>query len=378
MDRRELSRRDQAVDVAIAVAFIALSILLSVGVVDGAVKRSIAIGLGVVHNGSLAFRRRWPIALLAVMAVTAVLCLVAGLPVVILGPGVTVAVYTVGARTAPDRSKQALAAVLAVMGLVVAGNGADAGTIVSNSVAMVVAWWLGDRSRRAAMETEAERVAAAESARRAVVHERLRIARELHDVVAHAMSVIAVQAGTGRFVIRESPDVAAEALATIETTSRGALQELRRLLTVLRDEDPDEEALAPAPGVRDIDQLVETTERAGVDVDVVVRGAPAPLPAGVDLCVYRVVQEALTNVRKHARARRAVVTIGYDGPMVEVEVRDDGVGATGPVPAAGSGHGAHGLVGMRERVELYGGSFEAGGNGAGFRVAARIPIESTA
>ncbi|HEX7166375.1 MAG TPA: sensor histidine kinase, partial [Acidimicrobiales bacterium] len=202
----------------------------------------------------------------------------------------------------------------------------------------------------------------------AVADERLRIARELHDVVAHAMSVIAVQAGTGRFVIRESPDVAAGALAAIETTSRDALQEMRRLLAVLRDGEPDGELL-PAPGLADLSELVAASAAAGVDVEVVTRGDPLPLPAGLDLCAYRIVQEALTNVRKHARATRATVAVSYDETELTVEVRDDGVGAASP-PVPG-----HGLVGMRERVTLYDGSLETGpARPGGFRVFARLPL----
>jgi signal transduction histidine kinase len=364
-----LSRRDQVVDMAIAAAFVALSVVLSVALVDGAVKTSLALALGVVHSGSLSFRRRRPIGVVVVMAATAVLCVAAGLPVVVLGPAVIVAMYTVGAREEPAGSKRVLVGVLVVTALVVLASGADAATVVTNSIVLSVAWWLGARSFGAAMETEAERAASAEAARRAVIDERLRIAREMHDVVAHAMSVIAVQAGTGRFVIEQSPDVAAEALATIETTSRAALQELRRLLTVLRDEDLADEPLTPAPGVRDLDGLVEANAQAGLDVQVLVRGEPSPLPAGVDQCVYRVVQEALTNVRKHARVARAVVTLEYDESTLGVEVRDDGVGSTA---ASGSGHG---IVGMRERVELYGGRLEIGAARRGFRVAARLPVE---
>lgn len=366
------SRRDRAVDTLIAAAFVAVSVLLSIGLTEGPERRAVAVALGAVHAGSLAFRRRWPVGVVVVMAATALLSLPAGVPAVVLGPAVLVAVYTVGARCDLLRSRQVLGGVLVVTAGVVVGNGADAGTVTSNSVALAVAWWLGDRSRRAAAAAEADRLAAAEHARRAVVDERLRIARELHDVVAHAMSVIAVQAGTGRFVLERSPDVAADALATIERTSRAALQELRRLLTVLREEDVEDTELAPAPGVADLGRLVELTATAGVAVEIDVRGERRALPAGVELCVYRVVQEALTNVQKHARARRAVVTIEYAPTDVGVEVCDDGIGTSAPSTRG------HGLVGMRERVALYGGSLETGPNGVGFRVAARIPIEGGA
>jgi signal transduction histidine kinase len=146
-----------------------------------------------------------------------------------------------------------------VTGVVVAGNGMDAGTVVGDAVGITVAWWLGDRARRGALDTERERAAGVEAARRAAAAERLQIARELHDVVAHAMSVIAVQAGTGRFVADGSPDLARDALASIETTSRARLQEMRRLLSVLRDEDAVAGDLLPAPGLADVDGLVAAT-----------------------------------------------------------------------------------------------------------------------
>ncbi len=356
-----MTRREMAFDVAVASGFSVLSILLSVGLLSGAAETGLGVAIGLAHCGALALRRRWPLCVVVAMAATAVLCAAVRLPVVILGPAVLVAVYTTGARLEAKQARLLLGGVVAVMAVVVMASGADVETVLSNAVALGFAAWLGDRSRRVAVETAA-------TARSAVVDERLRIARELHDVVAHAISVIAVQAGSGRYVIKDSPDVAEQALSTIETTSRAALQDLRRLLTVLRDEDLVDDSLLPAPGVRAIDDLIDATAKAGVVVDVEIRGAVVELSAGVDQCVYRVVQEALTNVRKHANAQHAKVTIDYDGSMIGIEVRDDGVG--GEVVAGG-----HGLIGMRERVELYGGAFEAGPNGCGFRVAARLPIE---
>jgi signal transduction histidine kinase len=151
-------------------------------------------------------------------------------------------------------------------------------------------------------------------------------------VVAHAMSVIAVQAGTGRFVIDDSPDIARDVLATIETTSRSALQEMRRLLSVLRDDDSAVSELLPTPGLHALDGLIAATTDAGINVDVRTRGVPVPLPSGVDLCAYRVIQEALTNVRKHARASRATVTVVYEPTSLTVEVTDDGIGSDASPP----------------------------------------------
>jgi signal transduction histidine kinase len=363
-----VARRDQLVDIAIAVAFGLLSALLIAGVVDGAADRAVAGALATAHIAPLVVRRRWPVWVITAMAATALLTVPVGVPVLVLGPAIGVGVYTVGSSVEPTRAKQVLGGLLVLMAVVVTANGSDGGTLVTNTVALTLVWWLGDRARRAALETEAERAAMAEAVRQATLDERLRIARELHDVVAHAMSVIAVQAGTGRFVIDESPAIAAEALATIETTSRGALEEMRRMLEVLRDHEASGE-LFPAPGLADLGALVEANLDAGLDVEVVTEGQAVDLPSGLDLCVFRIVQEALTNVRKHAHASRAVVRVRYDESILTVEVRDDGVGAHG---AGGEGHG---LVGMRERAALYAGSIEMGpADGHGYRVLARFPL----
>jgi signal transduction histidine kinase len=356
-------------DALVVLGFGLLSAFLIVGVVDDGPGRARAGTLAVLHIAPLALRRRWPAPVLGAMAASALLTIPLGVPLVVLGPAVLVAVYTVGATLEPPRSRQALVGTLVVTGVVVAGNGMDAGTVVGDAVGITVAWWLGDRARRGALDTERERAAGVEAARRAAAAERLQIARELHDVVAHAMSVIAVQAGTGRFVADGSPDLARDALASIETTSRAALQEMRRLLSVLRDEDAVAGDLLPAPGLADVDGLVAATAGAGVAVDLRTCGDVVPLPSGVDLCAYRVVQEALTNVRKHARASRATVTIAYEPAALSLEIVDDGVGDGAP---AGGGQGQ---VGMRERVHLYGGDVEVGPcAGGGYRVAARLPL----
>jgi signal transduction histidine kinase len=206
-----------------------------------------------------------------------------------------------------------------------------------------------------------------EEAQRAVAEERLRIAQELHDVVAHSMGVIAVQAGVGAHVIDNDPAEAKRSLEAISRTSRSTLSEIRRMLGVLREDDGAE--YAPAPGLADLDRLVRDVRSAGVDVDVALAGTRCELPPGVDFTAYRIVQEALTNVLKHAGPARATVTIGYEPDALAVEVADDGRGVNGR--AVGGGHG---LMGMRERVSVYGGSFEAGPrNGGGFRVAVRLP-----
>jgi signal transduction histidine kinase len=211
-----------------------------------------------------------------------------------------------------------------------------------------------------------------EEAQRAVAEERLRIAQELHDVVAHSMGVIAVQAGVGAHVIDNDPAEAKKSLEAISHTSRSTLAEIRRMLGVLREDEGAE--YTPAPGLADLERLVRDVRGAGVEVDVHVAGARNELPPGVDFTAYRIVQEALTNVLKHAGPARASVTIGYESDALAVEVVDDGRGVNGRAP-----DGGHGLMGMRERVSVYGGTFEAGPRaGGGFRVAVRLPYGAPA
>jgi signal transduction histidine kinase len=229
---------------------------------------------------------------------------------------------------------------------------------VSSGVIIAAAWAVGRaiRSVRAADERQAQAT---------VQTERLRIARELHDVVAHSMSVIAVQAGVGRYVIHQQPLEAEKSLVAIETTSRAALTEMRRLTGALREEKPGD--LLPTPGIADLAELTEQTRRGGLTVDLTVKDVPEDLPVGVDLAAFRIVQEALTNVIKHAGTDRSSVKITYADNELRIEITDEGNGPTGA-------SGGHGLTGMRERVALYGGQLEAGPlPHHGFKVAARLP-----
>ncbi len=205
-------------------------------------------------------------------------------------------------------------------------------------------------------------------AREAVVEERARIARELHDVVAHAVSVIAVQSGSLRRRLRHERPDEAEELRAIEETARQALGDMRRMLGLLRS-DEDGLALTPQPGLDQVDRLVEQVRETGLAVEVAVEGERRPLPPGVDLAAYRIVQESLTNVIKHAGPARARVALRYDDRELRLEITDDG---RGPGPSVNGG--GHGLVGMRERVSLYGGSLEAAPvPDGGFQVRARLP-----
>ena len=222
-----------------------------------------------------------------------------------------------------------------------------------------------DEAKKRAAQAERERE---ERARTAVTEERARIARELHDVVGHSVSVMTVQASAVRRLLRPEQEREREALLIVERTGREALAEMRRMVGVLRrpEEGP---VLAPQPSLEHVGRLVEQAREAGLSVELRVEGDPQPLPAGVDLTAYRLVQEGLTNALKHARAERAQVVVCYGDGNLEVTVSDDGRGA-------GSGDGGgHGLVGMRERVAVFGGELEAGPRAeGGYRLRAKLPV----
>jgi signal transduction histidine kinase len=232
-------------------------------------------------------------------------------------------------------------------------------------------------ARRRRRETALERHAAALDADReqataaAVAGERARIARELHDVVAHGVSTIVVQAQGGGRMVRVEPGEAEAAFAAIERTGQQALTEMRRLLGMLRAAD-EGAALAPQPGVERLGQLIEGVREAGLPVDLQVRGAVTALPPGVDVSAYRIVQEALTNTIKHAGAAHARVQLRYEPGAIELEIRDNGAGNE-----PRDQNGGHGLIGMRERVSIYGGRLEAGSpSSGGYRIWARLPFEA--
>jgi signal transduction histidine kinase len=253
--------------------------------------------------------------------------------------------------------------------------GHSASELVFVPLEFAVSWVAGFALRERAEQAEAAevRATAAElerdaAARIAVAEERARIARELHDIVAHAVSVMVLQVGAVR---HQLPDALAEdrdALRGVERVGRAALAEMRRLLAVMR-RDGDRLELTPQPGLDGLDSLVKDIGRAGLPVELRVEGEPFPLPRGIDLSAYRIAQEALTNALKHAHASHADVTIHYTSDEVQIEVRDNGHGA---VPSNGHGHG---LIGIRERVKLYGGDMTAGtATGGGFILSTRLPL----
>jgi signal transduction histidine kinase len=264
-----------------------------------------------------------------------------------------------------------VAVIVAHLALPARGSNAGQTALIFLGVTAVV-WLRGDAVRSGLVEAERQREL---RARQAVADERTRIARELHDVVSQALGVIVMQAGgAGSVPVLEEPDAKA-VLATIEQTGRQAFAEMRRLVSVLRDDD-EAAALAPQPTVGEIPALVARLASAGLDVDLEIEGTRREAPAGVELSAYRIVQEALTNTLKHSGAGHATVRLTWSQDHLEVEVIDDGpvAGAAVPPPVRADS-GGKGLVGMRERVMLFGGVLEAGPSPhGGYRVAARLPL----
>jgi signal transduction histidine kinase len=330
-------------------------------------------------------RRRAPRRALAVVfpVMVAALALRAGGPTVFLAAMVLYSVVAASARPAAATLTGLVAG--AVLAATLAGGGQQVAQAAVAGVTLILLGWLAGENTRvgrvyAAREAEraAERGAAAEAERaeqvnRALADERAQIARDLHDIVAHAMSVIAVRSGVARMVIDSDPQQARDALAIIEITTRRSLQEMRLLVGVLRGDGEYRAELTPVPGLADLDRLVADTAVAGVATEVDVEGQARPLPPAADLSAYRIVQEALTNVVRHAGPTHARILIGYRPGQVAIEVTDDGPRGPAPRPIARAG-GGHGLIGMRERVALFGGELDAGPYAGGFRVRARLPV----
>jgi signal transduction histidine kinase len=317
----------------------------------------------------LAFRRRRPVTVLTLVG-AATAALAAQETGADLALSLVVASFTAAAHVDRERFQRVvvpIAVVAAVASLLLAYPDTNwvevlVGTTFSAGLPMLFGRIAHNRRRRLAGDRE-------RAAHDAVMAERSRIARELHDAVAHSMSVLVVQAGAARTVIDRDPEAAKAAIARIEETGRDGLTEMRRLIGVLTA--PGTEAdLSPQPGLAQFEALLETVRGAGVPVEVVTRGQPRQLPPSADLIAYRVVQEALTNVVRHAGGAHARVLLDWSHDALAIEVADDGRG--GAADAAGG----HGLIGMRERVALYGGSLETGARpGGGFSVRVRLPFE---
>jgi signal transduction histidine kinase len=336
-----------------------------------------AVALTLVATLPIALRRRFPL-LVFVVTLTAALAMDVRYNSFQFA-GALVALYTVAAYVGrPGSIGVGVGTALALPITRFDDDPTGLPEIVSIYVIFAVAWVLGDRigARRTYLSELEERTVQhererEEHARRAAAEEQTRIARELHDIITHNVSVMTVQAAAARDVFETQPSRAHEALASIESTGREALTELRRLLGRVRTGDG---SLTPLPGLARLEELISQVRTAGLKVELNVEGEPHELPAGVDLSAYRIVQEALTNTLKHAQASNATVLVKYAPDAVEVEVIDDGRG-----PAANGGERGQGLIGMRERAALFGGQLRAGpGPGRGFSVYARIPLEGDA
>jgi len=290
--------------------------------------------------------------------------------------GVLAAVFLFGMLFERERSPIGLAIGLAAAGLVVHYDPRSAlGDFGFICIAFSIAWLaglaLGSQLKKAASAVERAQMlelSREAEARAAVAEERARIARELHDIVGHSVSVMTVQASAVRRLLRDDQEREREALLTVEETGRAALGEMRRLVGVLRRQE-DAPALVPQPSLEYVEKLVDQTREAGLPTELLLEGTPAELPQGIDLTAYRFVQEGLTNALKHANATHAEVVVRYDNGSVELIVRDDG---TGDGKGGGSGHG---LVGIRERVAVYGGELAAGPRPqGGYELRARLPV----
>ena len=366
---------------------VALQLQLALGGAPDATVVSVLAGLALTVP--LAWRRRAPLAVIVAYAAAAAVGVALGSDIYDGDPPLAAALvtgatafYSLGAHAGERAALAGLA--LGVLGLwttVVVSDYSDLASYLFSAGLVALSPWLAGRTTRARMlrgeALEREREG---RARTAVVEERQRIARELHDVVAHGLVVMVVQAQGARRILDQDPERAREALQAIEQTGQTALAEMRRSLGILREESAAAE-LVPQPTLRDLDGLLAEMRRAGLAVDLRIEGEPRALAEGVDRSAYRIVQEALTNTIKHAGLVPARVTVRYDDDELRLEIVDSGP-STPPTPGSPDGgdrdrgdDGGHGLVGMRERVRLYGGELEASSdNGDGFVVRARIPL----
>ena len=352
-----------------------------------------ALAVSAVMCVAIALRRRWPEKMLVLVLVTGLAQLVLDIEPVAADFAMLVIVYTVAAVGARWASRFALATGLGAATLSQIRwpqeHTSSAGLValaVFQTVPFALAWVLGDsiRTRRAYFAQLEERNARLEKEREAqakvaVAAERARIARELHDVVAHNVSVMVVQADGAAYVLDSAPDQAKKALETISSTGRQALAEMRRLLGVLRTGEHQEGGeYVPQPDVEQIEDLVEQCRGSGLPVDFKIEGTPRPLPSGVELTAYRIVQEALTNTRKHGGPNAgASVRLVYFDDGLGLLVEDDGKGAPHELYEEGGVDGrGHGLIGMRERIGMVGGTLDAGPRpGGGFRISALLPLK---
>jgi signal transduction histidine kinase len=381
-----LRRHPLVADVTLVVALAALAAVTGVALVAPRAQLEppstpVIVAWAAAMAAPLVLRRRWPLVVLAVTTLHFTRYWAVGqvneiASWVVLG----VAIYSVAAYADRRRARWVCGACLLWLigsGVVLSVRAGPIGVVEVAAVAMfdalpfLLAWPLGAMMRRLreyrAVLEERNRQLDRErevNARRAVLEERVRIARELHDVVAHHVSVMGVQAGVARRLFDRDPAEAVAAIGAVETASRQAIADLQQLVGVLRRQEEGDD-LAPQPSLQRLPELVEHMRQTGLPVELTVKGPQGPLPAGVELSAYRIIQEALTNTLKHAGPAQAAVTVHYDDRAVEIEVVDDGQGS----PPGRPGTGGKGLVGMQERVRLYGGRLDVGPRpGGGFRV----------
>ncbi|WP_335938315.1 sensor histidine kinase [Streptomyces sp. PTD5-9] len=390
-----LRRHPTGVDTFWAVFLLGLSGLSLAVAPASAGERAVGVLVAVALCTVVALRRRAPEKMLVLAIAAGLVQLVTGFVPGIVDFALLVIVFTAAAVGRRWASRLALACSLCAAGLAQARWPADTQqsgwaqqifVVAVMTVPFVLAWVLGDsmRTRRAYFSQLEERAARLEREREAqskvaVAAERARIARELHDVVAHNVSVMVVQADGAAYVMDTAPAQAKQALETISTTGRQALAEMRRLLGVLRTGDaPESGEYVPQPDVGQIEVLIEQVRKAGLVVDFKIEGTPRPLPSGVELTAYRIVQEALTNTRKHGGPDAgASVRLVYFDDGLGLLVEDDGRGASHEMYEDGGADGAgHGMIGMRERVGMVGGTLDAGPRpGGGFRISALLPLK---
>ncbi len=374
------SRLEPVVDVAVAAAVLLLSLLPLLGADDcGCEVPGWAYLAVALQSLPLVWRRRWPFVVALACGIASMVYGVAELPDPPVSYGALVGLYSAAAYA--TRQLAYAAGAIAAMGIAVAllidMANADLQDVAVNYLVFATAWLLGDnaRTRRERAARLEEQVWQAErdrdlEARRAVVEERNRIAREMHDVVAHHVSLMVVQAEAGPLVVEHDQGAAVRAFDAIGTTGKQALSEMRQLLGVLRDDAPADRE--PQPGADQLPQLVEQVREAGMLVDLDIAGDVRPLPPAADLSLYRLVQEALTNVSRHAGEARAHVQVHYDRDHVRVRVVDDGIGGREPTHPGG-----HGLVAMRERVTMVGGTLSVGAvPEGGWSVTASLPLSA--
>jgi signal transduction histidine kinase len=381
-ERRPRGRRSFAFDLALAAVATAAELAQVIGATG--TPRAAALALAVVAGGALVLRRTAPLAVLAMtLAATVAIVALGDDPS---GATVLIALYTTAALCELRVSLVALAAAAATAATLSAftvdapGREASAtsGAIIAAGLSVGI-WALGAyaQTRRRYVRELQERAASAERereqlARIAVHEERASIARELHDIVAHSVSVMLVGVRGARDVLRSAPETAEETLARVERSGEQSLAELRRILALLREPEQTAES-HPQPSLAELNELVASYRAAGLPVRLEMIGEPLPLPGGVELSVYRIVQEALTNTLKHSDPSKVTVTLAFRDARLELEVVDNGTPATPGEATAGQG-----LIGMRERVALLGGKLETGAReGGGFRVAARLPLGET-